>query len=136
MSFLALFWWKILFVFSNARPVLELMLCNQNWTKLDKLILLSSNCRAWALKLCEHLKKRTNHVFVFILPIQTLGSFSRTFSLFFFINISYPKSSINSCDEYHFSSIKNCYKNDKNFDFLEKFVCICNIYIFFYPKHS
>ena len=71
MSFLALFWWKIMFVFSNACSILELMLCNQNLTKLDILTLLSSNCRAWALKLSEHLKKRTSHVFIFILPTPT-----------------------------------------------------------------
>ena len=43
-------------IFSNARSILELMLCNWNLTKLDILPLLSSDCRAWALKLSEHLK--------------------------------------------------------------------------------
>ena len=53
-------------VFSNARSVLELMVCNQNLTKfniLTKLVhqtWLSSDCRAWALKLSEQLKKQHN----------------------------------------------------------------------------
>ena len=33
-------------VFSNPRSTLELMICNQNLTKLDILTLLSFNCRA------------------------------------------------------------------------------------------
>ena len=45
---------------------------------------LGSDCRAWGLKLSEHLKKRTNNFFVFILQIPTLGSFFRTFSFTFF----------------------------------------------------
>ena len=40
---------------------------------------------------------------------------------FFFLNISYPKSYLNFCDEYHFSSFKNCHKSGKNLDFSEKF---------------
>ena len=47
-------------VFSNARSILELMLCNQNLTKLVYPTLLSSDCKAWALKLSEHLKKQQN----------------------------------------------------------------------------
>ena len=51
---------KLFFVlFSNACSILKLKLCNQNITKLVYETLLSSNCRAWALKLSEHLKKRT-----------------------------------------------------------------------------
>ena len=51
---------KTLFVlFSNARSILELMLCNRNLTKLGYQTLLSSNGKAWSLKLSEHLKKRT-----------------------------------------------------------------------------
>ena len=46
-----------LFVFSNARSILELMLCNQNLAKLVYPTLLSSHCRAWALKFSEQLKK-------------------------------------------------------------------------------
>ena len=38
-------------VFSKARSILELMLCNWNLTKLVYQTLLSSDCRAWALKL-------------------------------------------------------------------------------------
>ena len=34
----------------NAHLILELMLCNRNLTKLDILTLVSSDCRAWALK--------------------------------------------------------------------------------------
>ena len=45
-------------VFSNACSILELMLCNRNLTKLVYQTLLSSDCRAWALKLGEHLKKQ------------------------------------------------------------------------------
>ena len=46
---------KTFFVlFSNARSILELMLCNRNLTKLVYQILLSSNYRACALKLSEH----------------------------------------------------------------------------------
>ena len=47
-------------VFSNARSILELMLCNRNFTKLVYQTLLSSDCRAWALKLSKHLKKGQN----------------------------------------------------------------------------
>ena len=45
-------------VFSNAHSILELMLCNRNLTKLDILTLLSSDCKALALKLSKHLKKK------------------------------------------------------------------------------
>ena len=38
--------------------LLELMLCNRNVTRFDILTLLSSDCRAWALKLSEHLNKQ------------------------------------------------------------------------------
>ena len=48
-----------LVLFSNAFLIFELMLCNRNFTKLVYQTLLSSNCRAWALKLSEHLKKST-----------------------------------------------------------------------------
>ena len=47
-------------VFSNAISVLELMLCNQNFKELVYQTLLSSDCRLWALKLSEHLKKQQN----------------------------------------------------------------------------
>ena len=43
--------------FSNACLILELLLCNRNLTKFNIRTLLSSNCRAWALKLNEHLNK-------------------------------------------------------------------------------
>ena len=45
--------------FLNARSIWELMLCNPNLTKLVYQTLLSFDCRAWALKLSEHLKKTT-----------------------------------------------------------------------------
>ena len=52
---------KTLFVlFSHACSILELMLCNRKLTKLVYQTLVSSNCRAWALKLSEHLKKGQN----------------------------------------------------------------------------
>ena len=47
-------------IFSNARSILKLMLCNRNLTKLVYLTLLSSNRRALALKLSELLKKIQN----------------------------------------------------------------------------
>ena len=68
-------------VFSNARSILELILCNQNLTKFDILTLWSSDCRAWALKLSAHLKKQQKNVFVFMLPIPTLLQFFCTFYL-------------------------------------------------------
>ena len=46
--------------FSNARSILELMLCNRNLTKLVYQTLLSSNGRGLALNLSEHLKKGQN----------------------------------------------------------------------------
>ena len=54
--------WRLkhgLLVFPNARSILELMLCNRNLTKLVYPTLLSSDCRAWTLKLSENLKTRT-----------------------------------------------------------------------------
>ena len=56
---------KYFFCFWNAWTIF--MFCNSNLTKLEILTLLSSDCRAWALKLSKYLKKRTHHVFVFIL---------------------------------------------------------------------
>ena len=53
---LALYWWTILFFFSNAPSIFKLLLCNLKLTKLDILTLLGSDCRAWALKLSEDLK--------------------------------------------------------------------------------
>ena len=47
-------------VFSKACSILELMLCNQNLTKLVYQTLLSSDCRAWALRSSENLKKQQN----------------------------------------------------------------------------
>ena len=58
MSFLALFWWNFFLLnFFNSRSILKIKLCNWNLTKLDILTLLTFDCRAWALKLSEHLKK-------------------------------------------------------------------------------
>ena len=48
---------KYFVIFSIAGSILELILCNRNLTKLVCLSLLSSDCRAWALKLSEYLKK-------------------------------------------------------------------------------
>ena len=50
-------------IFVNARSISELMLCIWKLTKLDILSLLSSDCREWALKLSEHLKKKYNIYF-------------------------------------------------------------------------
>ena len=47
-------------LFSNACQILELMRCNLNLPKLDILTWLSSDYRARALKLSEHLKKGQN----------------------------------------------------------------------------
>ena len=44
-------WMNGLFNFSNVCSIYELMLCNQNLPKLLYPSLLSSTCRAWALKL-------------------------------------------------------------------------------------
>ena len=81
---------KIVFVFSNARSILELMLCNSNLTKLGILTLLSFDCRAWAFQSNKHLKKWMNRVFVFVLPIPTQKYFFPHF-LFILFNffISY-----------------------------------------------
>ena len=46
--------------FSNACSILELMLFNRNLPKKVYQTLLSSNCRALALKLSKHLKKWQN----------------------------------------------------------------------------
>ena len=47
-------------VISNARSILELMLCNPNLTNLVYQTLLSSDFRACVLKLSEPLKKQQN----------------------------------------------------------------------------
>ena len=70
-------------LFSNARSILELMCCNWNLTKLDILTLLSSDCRARALKIGRAFEKKTKYVFVFNLPTPTLTSFF----LHFIINL-------------------------------------------------
>ena len=54
-------------VFSKARSTLELMLCNRNLTNLVYQTLLSSDCRALALKLSKHLKKQQNFIYKFCL---------------------------------------------------------------------
>ena len=51
---------KTFFFFSNACLILEFTLCKRNLTKKVYQTLLSSDCRAWALKLNKHLKKQTN----------------------------------------------------------------------------
>ena len=112
----------MLFGFSNARSILELMLCNSHLTKLDILTLLSSDCRAWATKLSKHLKKWTNHVFVFTLPVSTLiknkiPHFLFIFFLFFFLILNlYLFSLLNT-----FSYITNVIKVVKNLMFQKSF---------------
>ena len=97
---------KTFFVlFSNDCLILELMLCNWNLTKFDILTLLSSYCRAEALKLSEPLKKQQKHVFVFILPPPSLPWFFCTFFLTLKKIISHLWSLLNLCDKYHFKKI-------------------------------
>ena len=108
MSFLALYE-IFLFVYSNARSILKLMLCNQNITKLDILTLFCSDCRAWAQKLSEQLKKQKKC----FCPHFANSNFRIVFLHFLFklfFNISYPKSSLNLCDEYRFCISKNVIK--------------------------
>ena len=64
-------------VFSNACSILELMLCNWNLTKLVYQTLLSSDRRAWALKLSKYLKKQQHfpskwkwHLKIFFLNLK------------------------------------------------------------------
>ena len=116
-------WWQIIFVFSNARSILKLMLCNRSITKLDILTLLSCDCRAWALKLIKHIKKQTNHVFCLHFPNSNFRIIFLHFLFIFFLffNISYPNFSLNLCYEYNFLTIRNCHKSSKNLDFSEKF---------------
>ena len=90
-NLLALFWWKIMFFFSNSCLIFMLMLCNLNLTKLDIITLLSSDCRAWAPKLSEHLKKRTNHVLVFICQFKIIFFFLHFLLTFFFISYIFTK---------------------------------------------
>ena len=47
-------------LFSNAYSIADLIRCNLTLTKLGILNLLGSDCRAWALKFIEHLKKGQN----------------------------------------------------------------------------
>ena len=49
-------------VFSNARSIFKLMLCNLNLTKLVYQTFLSLYCKAWALKFSEHLKRKKNSI--------------------------------------------------------------------------
>ena len=44
--FFGLIFMEEIVIFSNARPILDLMLCNWNLIKFDILTLLSSYCRA------------------------------------------------------------------------------------------
>ena len=69
-------------VFSNVRSILKLMLCNRNLTKLDKLTLLSSDCRASALKLSKHLKKQQ---YMFLSSFFQLYLYRDFFALFSYL---------------------------------------------------
>ena len=90
-------------VISNARSFLQLMLCNQNLTKFFILTLLSSNCRAWALKLSEHLKN--NKIFFSLYFVNSI------FTMIFFAisslleKDSYLKSLLNLCDDFNWKKI-------------------------------
>ena len=99
MSFLAWFLKENFVLFSYACSILELLLCNRNLTTFDILTLLGSDCRARALKLSEHLKKK--HIFFCqFCQLQFKHSFC-TFPLTLKKILSYLKSSLNLCDEYH-----------------------------------
>ena len=80
MANLDSFWLKLMFDFSNTLSIFKVMLRNSNLTKFDMLTLSSSNMSAPILKTNEHLKKRTNHVFIFILLTPTQKSFFHTLS--------------------------------------------------------
>ena len=80
--------------FSYARSILELMCCSLNLTKLDILNLVSSDCRAWDLKLSEYLKKGQNMFLSSFCQLQLNVIFSALFQYLFVQNISYPKSLI------------------------------------------
>ena len=78
--------------FLNACSISELLLCNWNLTKLNILTLLSSDWKAWALKLNEHLKKRTENVFCLHFAnsnfnIIFFGIFSLTLKKLFYVFI-------------------------------------------------
>ena len=63
-----------MFVFSNAPSIRMVDLWYSNLTMLYIVPTQSSNITALAFLLEEHLKKRTFHVFIFILPTLTLGT--------------------------------------------------------------
>ena len=72
-------------------------------------------------KVEQAFEKMTKYIFLLILPYPTLTSFFHHFLINFKKNISYLKSSINLCDEYHFLHINNCHKSGEKIDFSEKF---------------
>ena len=77
---------------SNTCSILELMLCNSNLTKLDILILLSSDCRAWALKLSGHSKKLKKNIFYLHFANSKFNVFFlSSFCNFFFSPIFFTK---------------------------------------------
>ena len=67
-------------IFSNARSILELMRCNWNLKRLDILTLLSFDCKTWALRLSEHLKKLQNMFLSSFCQLQLSHHFFCTFS--------------------------------------------------------
>ena len=64
MAHLASFWLEMMFVFSNTLSTFKVKPRSSNLTKFDMLTLSSSNMIAPTLKINEHFKKRTNHVFL------------------------------------------------------------------------
>ena len=121
-------------VFSNAPRIFKLMLCNWNLTKLDILTLLKSDCREWALKLSEHLKKTNKSCFC--LHFANSNKKKILHFLLIFFCISYLISSLNLCDAYYFSYINECHKVVKNLIFLKSFVLPWNqldavVFVFF-----
>ena len=99
--FSSLIFMEYFVVFSNAHSILELMLCNRNLTKFDILTLLSSDCKAWALKLSKPLKNQQK-MFYLHFAHSNFKVFFCTFSLSSKKIISYLKYLLNLYDEYHF----------------------------------
>ena len=96
-------------VFSNARSIWELMLCNCNLTKFDIITLWSSDCRAWALKLRDHLK---NNKICFCLHFAN-SNFIRPL-LHFLLNFLKIMSRLQSINQYNFFlNINGCHKSGK-----------------------
>ena len=80
---------EIFVVFSNARSILELMLCNRNLTKFEYSNFVKFRLQSMSYKIKRAFEKTTKYVFVFILPTPYLPWFFLHFLLNFKKNISY-----------------------------------------------